>query len=164
MADTMFFLKLDGITGESQDADHSGELDILTVADSITNAGTYDIGTGGNTGKALFSDIAITKYVDCSSPVLRQYCALGTAIGTATFSINKQAGENKLEYLKITLQNAVVTSIQFHGSGGSTEPMQESMTLNFAGIIYEYKQQSNTGGAANTITFGRDIQKNQNIS
>jgi type VI secretion system secreted protein Hcp len=163
MADTYFFLKLDGIDGESQDSDHSGEIDILSFSEGITNAGTYDAGTGGNTGKAFFPDISLTKYVDKSSPTLRQYCALGTSIDTATFSVNKQAGDSKLEYLKITLHNVVITSIQSSGAGGSTDPIMESMSLNYAGIEEDYTQQSNTGSGMSTIHFGRNIQTNQNI-
>jgi type VI secretion system secreted protein Hcp len=163
MADTYFFLKLEGIEGESQDADHSGEIDVLSFAESISNAGTYDAGTGGNTGKAVYGDITVMKYMDKSSTTLRQYCGLGTAIDTATISCNKQAGEKKVEYLKITMHNVVITNIQGSGSGGSTDPIMESLSLNFAGIEYDYTQQSNTGDAMGTTHFGRDVQKNQNI-
>ncbi len=163
MADTFFFLKLSGIDGESQDSDHSGEIDILSFSENIQNAGSYDAGTGGNTGKASFGELHITKYLDKASATLRQYCALGTAIDTATLSCNKQAGDKKVEYMKITLHNTVVTSVQLSGSGGSTEPMPESITFNFAGIEYDYTQQSDTGDAMGTVHFGRDIQKNANI-
>jgi type VI secretion system secreted protein Hcp len=163
MADTYFFLKLEGIEGESQDTDHSSEIDVLAFALGISNAGTYDAGTGGNTGKAVFNDVSLTKYVDKSTPTLAQYCALGTAITTATISCNKQAGEKKVEYLKITLHNAVLTALSQSGAGGSTDPMMESLSLNFAGIEMDYTQQSNTGDAMGTTHFGRDVQKNQNL-
>jgi type VI secretion system secreted protein Hcp len=163
MADTFFFMKLDGIDGESQDTDHSGEIDILSYNEGIQNAGSYDAGTGGNTGKAYFPDLTFTKYVDKSSPTLRQYCALGTSIDKATLSCNKQAGDKKVEYLKITMHNVVVTSIQSSGSGGDSRPIPESVSLNFAGIEVDYTQQSNTGDALGTAHFGRDVQKNVNL-
>jgi type VI secretion system secreted protein Hcp len=164
MADTFFFLKLEGIQGESQDTDHSGEIDIMSFSISVTNAGTYDAGTGGNTGKCYFGDMNIMKYMDKSSPTLLQYCAGGTAIPTATISVNKQAGEDKkVEYVKITLHNAVITSVVHSGSGGSTEPIPESLSLNFAGLEYDYTQQSNTGEAMGVTHFGRDIQKNTHL-
>jgi type VI secretion system secreted protein Hcp len=163
MADTYFFLKLDGIDGESQDTDHSGEIDVMSFSEGITNAGSYDSGTGGNTGQAYYADLNLTKYVDKASPTLRQYCGLGTAIDKAVISCNKQAGDKKVEYLKVTLHNVVITSIQGSGSGGSTDPIMESLSLNFAGIEYDYTQQSNTGDALGTTHFGRDIQQNSNI-
>jgi len=163
MADTFFFLKLEGIEGESQDTDHSGEIDVLSFSEAMANAGTYDAGTGGNTGKAVYSDVSISKYMDKSSPTLRQYCGLGTSISTATLSCNKQAGEGKVEYMKVTMHNVVITSIAASGSGGSTEPIMESLSMNFAGIEYDYTQQSNTGEAMGTTHFGRDVQKNQNL-
>jgi type VI secretion system secreted protein Hcp len=88
---------------------------------------------------------------------------LGTAIDSATISCNKQAGDKKVEYLKITLHNVVLTSIQGSGSGGGTDPLMESLSLNFAGIEYDYSQQSNTGDAMGSTHFGRDIQQNTNI-
>ena len=163
MADTFFFLKLEGIEGESQDTDHSGEIDVLSFGEAMMNSGTYDAGTGGNTGKAVYSDVSISKYMDKSSPTLRQYCGLGTSINTATLSCNKQAGEGKVEYMKVTMHNVVITSVAASGSGGSTEPIMESLTMNFAGIEYDYTQQSNTGEAMGTTHFGRDVQKNQNL-
>jgi type VI secretion system secreted protein Hcp len=163
MADTYFFLRLEGIEGESQDADHSGEIDLNSFAEGVSNAGTYDAGTGGNTGKAVYSDVLITKNMDKSSPTLRQYCGLGTAIDTATISCNKQAGEKKVEYMKVTLHNVVITGISSSGSGGGTSPITEALSLNFAAIEYDYTQQSNTGEAMGTTHFGRDIQQNINI-
>jgi hypothetical protein len=35
--------------------------------------------------------------------------------------------------------------------------------MNFAGIEYDYTQQSNTGDAMGTTHFGRDVQKNTNL-
>ena len=89
MADTYFFLKLDGIDGESQDTDHSGEIDVMSFSEGITNAGTFDAGTGGNTGQANYADLSIAKYVDKSSTTLRQYCGLGTAIDTLVGDIRE---------------------------------------------------------------------------
>ena len=163
MADTYFFLKLDGIDGESQDTDHSGEIDVLSFSEGITNSGTFDAGTGGNTGQANYGDVSLMKYVDKSSTTLRQYCGLGTAIDSATISCNKQAGDKKVEYLKLTMHNVVITSIQGSGSGGGSDPIMESLSLNFAGIEYDYTQQSNTGDAMGSTHFGRDIQQNTNI-
>jgi type VI secretion system secreted protein Hcp len=163
MADTYFFLKLSGIDGESQDTDHSGEIDILSFSEGVVNAGSYDDGTGGNTGQSSYNEIQVTKYVDKSTPTLRQYCTLGTAIDTATLSINKQAGDKKVEYMKVTMHKTVITSAQSNGSGGDSSPIMESLSLNFAGIEVDYTQQSNTGDAMGTVHFGRDLQKNTNL-
>jgi type VI secretion system secreted protein Hcp len=163
MADTFMFLKCDGIDGESQDSDHSGEIEILSFSEGISNAGSYDYGTGGNTGQASFSDLSFTKYVCKASNVIRQYCAKGTAIPNVVLSCNKQAGDSKVEYQKITLHNVVITSIQSSGSGGDSSPIVESLSMNFAGIEYDYTPQSNTGDAQGKIHFGRDTQTNQDL-
>ena len=161
MADTFFFLKLNGIEGESQTFD--GQIDVLSFSEGVSNAGSYDAGTGGNTGQSSFAEVTISKNTDKSSPTLRQFCALGTAIDTATISCYKQAGDNQLLYLKITLHNVVITSIQGSGTGGSTEPIPEVLSLDFAKIEYDYTQQSNTGDALGTIHFGYDVQQHRSI-
>src|SRR3974390_2824474 len=129
MADTYFFLKLDGIDGECQDKDHNGEIDVLSFVDGISNAGSYDAGTGGNTGQAYYSDLTFSKYMDKSSSTLRQYCGLGTSIDKATLSCNKQAGDKKVEYYKVTMHNVVITSVNSSGSGGGSDPISETLTL-----------------------------------
>ena len=163
MADTYMFLKLEGIDGESQDTDHSGEIDIMSHSLGISNAGSYDAGTGGNTGKAAWSDVNIMKYVDKATVNLWKYCGTGQAIPKATISCNKSAGDSKMEYMKIELTNVVITSVQNSGSGGSTEPMAESLSLNFAEMKFTYQPQGNTGDASGNVDWGRNIQTNENV-
>ena len=135
----------------------------MSFSEGISNSGTFDAGTGGNTGQGELWGREPHEYMDKSSTTLRQYCGLGTAIDSATISCNKQAGDKKVEYLKLTMHNVVITAIQGSGSGGGNDPIMELLSLNFAGIEYDYTQQSNTGDAMGSTHFGRDIQQNTNI-
>ena len=163
MADTMYFLKLEGIDGESQDSDHSNEIDLQTVNYQVMNAGSFDYGTGGNTGQAKFGEVTVTKFVDKATVNLLQYCGTGKAIPKATISLNKQAGDSKLEYLKIELTNVVLTNVSNMGHGGATDPMSESLNLNYAEIKFTYQPQSNPGDASGAVVWGRNVQTNQNV-
>jgi type VI secretion system secreted protein Hcp len=71
------FLKLNGIDGESQDAVHTGEIDITSWAWEITQDSTMRSGSGGGAGKSTVSDITLTHNMDRSSPNLAKYCFTG---------------------------------------------------------------------------------------
>jgi type VI secretion system secreted protein Hcp len=63
-----FFLKIDGIEGESQDDKHKNEIHITSFLMAAKNAGSGGSNTGSGVGKARVLDIHITKEVDKSSP------------------------------------------------------------------------------------------------
>ena len=74
------FLKLDGVTGESKDKVHSKEIDVLVWSWGMTNDGSAQIGGGAGSGKVNVQDIAITKFVDSSSPQLMLACCKGNPV------------------------------------------------------------------------------------
>ena len=51
------FLKLGDIKGESKDAKHAGEIDVLSWSWGVSQTGTMGVGGGGGAGKANFSDL-----------------------------------------------------------------------------------------------------------
>ena len=82
MAAVDFFLKLDGVEGESQDKDHKNEISLESFSFGADQSGTSSHGTGAGAGKVSMHDISVTKVVDKSSPVLFQNCASGSPRGS----------------------------------------------------------------------------------
>jgi type VI secretion system secreted protein Hcp len=155
------FLKLEGINGESEDAKHSQEIDILGWNWGMSNTGTAHLGGGAGTGKANFQDLSVTKYVDLASTPLMLSCAQGKHVTTATLTCRKAGGENPLEYLIITMTEVMVSNIQHGGSSGD-ERTTEMITLNFEKLEVKYNEQSKTGGSGGASPeFKWDILKNQ---
>jgi type VI secretion system secreted protein Hcp len=154
------FLELETVKGETSDKAFKSKhaMDILAWSWGISNTGTFHQGTGGGAGKANFQDISITKYIDLATPNLMLFCANGKHIGKGTLTIRK-AGENPLEYLKISLKNILVTSYSTGGSGGE-DRLTENVSLNFAEIKLEYAQQDDKGGKVGSNDFGWNIQQN----
>ena len=105
------FLELDGVKGETNDKTFKSKnaMDLLAWSWGMSNTGTFHSGTGGGAGKANFQDISVTKYIDLASPNLMLYCANGKHVGKGTITIRK-AGENPLEYVKITMKNTSPTT------------------------------------------------------
>lgn len=151
------FLELEGVKGETSDKAFKSKnaMDILAWSWGMSNSGTFHSGTGGGSGKANFQDISVTKYIDLASPNLMLFCANGKHIAKGTITIRK-AGENPLEYVKISLEKILVTSYSTGGSGGE-ERLTENVSLNFAKVKVEYAQQDEKGGKSGTNDFGWSI-------
>jgi len=154
------FIKFDGIDGESVDAKHAKEIDVLAWSWGMSQSGTTHTSTGGGAGKVNVQDLSLTKYIDKSTTVLLQHCATGKHIPKAVLTVRK-AGDKPLEYLVITLKDLLVSSVQTGGSGGE-DRLSENITINFASYEVAYQQQSKTGGAEGGQVFAKfDIAKNQ---
>ncbi|MDH3351904.1 MAG: type VI secretion system tube protein Hcp [Gammaproteobacteria bacterium] len=139
------FLKIDGeIEGESKDHKHKGEMDILAWSWGLSNSGSFHTGGGGGSGKANFQDLSVTKWVDIASPVLQLFCSNGDQFKKATLCVRK-AGKKPLEYIVITMEDVMVTSVSTGGSGGEDQ-LTENVTLNFAKVKFEYTSQKDDGG------------------
>jgi type VI secretion system secreted protein Hcp len=155
MAVADFFLKLEGITGESQDKTHSGELELLSWAWGVSNAGSFSSGTGGGTAKAQFQDMSFTKRMDMASNAVFQFCATGKHIGSGTLTCRKAGGDSPVEYYVVNFTNALVSS--YNSSGSGTELPIDHFTLNFEEFQATYTQQAAGGGGEGTVQFGYNI-------
>src|SRR5690349_2775127 len=98
------FAKLGDIKGESQDAKHKDEIEVLSFSWGVTNAGSMAFGSGGGEGKASFHDLSFTHKVDKASPVLWQACTTGTHLKEGTIT-HRKAGKEQQEYLVIKLND-----------------------------------------------------------
>lgn len=144
MAVVDYFLKVDGIDGESADAKHKNEIQLESWSWGETNAGTFAKGGGGGAGKVQMQDFHFVKRVDKASPKLLLACARGDHINQALLTCRK-AGKDQQEYLKITLKDCLVSSFQTSGSGGADIVPLDQVSLNFSGIKYEYREQKPDG-------------------
>ena len=152
------FLKLDDIKGESADDKHTGEIDVLAWSWGLSQTGTTHMGGGGGAGKVSVQDISITKYLDKSSPNLLLACCNGKHFKEGLLTVRK-AGEKPLEYLKVTMKEVLVSSIQSGGSGGE-DRLTENLSLNFAEFKVEYTPQKADGSGDAAVEAGFNIAKN----
>ena len=155
---TDFFLKIEGIEGESTSSGHEKEIDIHSMSFGVTQP--LQIGRTGEglaAGKASFGEIHFTKYTDKSSPKLYQAAGAGTHIPKVTFT-GQKAGDKPMLYFKVTLTDVLVSSFQNSGAGGSE--MTEQLSFGYSKIEFEYIEQTKSGasGAKNLAAF--DVVKN----
>jgi type VI secretion system secreted protein Hcp len=155
------FIKIGDIKGEAQDHKHAGEIDVLAWSWGMNQSGTAHAGPGGGSGKVSIHDLSFTKYVDSATPKLMLYCMNGKHIDKAMLTVRK-AGENPLEYIILTMQDLLVTSVSKGGSGGQ-DRLTENITLNFAKVEYKYVPQKKDGSGDAPIITGWDIAANKKL-
>jgi type VI secretion system secreted protein Hcp len=144
MAAVDYFLKIDGIDGESIAKKHEKELDIESFSWGETQSGTAGQGAGQGAGKVQHQDFHFTKKLDKASPNLALACATGKHLKFATFTARKAGGKQE-DYLIIKLEDALISSYQLGGSAGSDVVPMEQVSINFAKIGYTYKAQKADG-------------------
>ncbi len=162
MAAVDYFLKLDGIEGESQDHKHKGSIEIESWSWGETQAGGHAYGGGGGAGKVSMQDFHFVMRVNKASPKLMLACASGEHIKKATL-ICRKAGKEQQEFLKITFSDLLVSSYQTGGSGSSDIVPTDQISLNFSKIEFEYKEQKPDGTLGGAIKAGWDLKANKAV-
>jgi type VI secretion system secreted protein Hcp len=153
------FLKINGIDGESDDASHKGEIEVLSWSWNVAQQSNMHAGSGGGAGKATVDDLQFEHYLDRATPNLTQYCLTGKHIDEAKLVVRK-AGGNPLEYIKFTMNDVLVTSVSPSGVSSSESRPREVVRLSFSRIKQEYVVQNAQGGSGGAITATFDIKKN----
>ncbi len=191
MAQTDYFLKVDGIDGESKDDKYKKFIEVHHFEWHEANKGTSAAGGGGGSGKVKMGDLVVLKQADVSSPKLMKACATGQHIPKVMLAVRK-AGGSQQEYYKITLSDVVVSGhytlgvgdpeFQYgfeygitgnDGTNGSvnwemlpadvTPVPMEQVTFNFSKIEYEYRVQDSKGNVGGPTKAGWDLKANKTV-
>ena len=157
MALVDYFLKIEGIEGEATDQKHKGEIDLQSWSWGATNAGSFAFGGGGGAGKVQMQDFHFVMKVNKASPKLFEAVATGLHIKKATLCCRK-AGKTQQEYLIVNFADILVSSYQAGGSAGDVIPVDQ-ISLNFADIDMEYKDQKPDGSLGAAIKKGYNLKE-----
>jgi type VI secretion system secreted protein Hcp len=116
-----YFLKLDGVRGESQSARHLGEIEISSFTWGNKNPQLSNVGRG----RASFSDLIITKPQDVTSPILWVACHTGQSFAQA-FLTTEELSErgNLVRSTIVALASVMLESMSVVERG-------ETISLNF---------------------------------
>jgi type VI secretion system secreted protein Hcp len=162
MAASDFFLRIDGVEGESTDDKHKGAIEIEGWSWAETQKGTHGGGSGGGAGKVSMQDLTFTMRVNKATPKLLLACATGEHFKKALL-ICRKAGKGGQEYLKIALTDLMVSSYHTGGNSNSNVIPVEQVGLNFAKIEVEYRQQNADGSLAAPHKAGWDRSANKAV-
>jgi type VI secretion system secreted protein Hcp len=134
-ADT--FLKIDKIKGESTDAKHKDEIEVLSYSHGVSQMASAAASTGGGktTARCDHQDFSIVKELDKASPELNLACCKGDHIDKMELVLCLASGD-KQPYMKYLFEKVIVSSVSIGGGGGGTPT--ESVTFNYNKISWVY--------------------------
>jgi type VI secretion system secreted protein Hcp len=154
-----YFLKIDDVKGESQDAKHKGEIDVLSWSWGETQTGAAGARLGASPGKVQFRDVSITTKLSKASPILLQASAMGMHYKQAVLTARK-AGKGQQDFYMMKFYDVVVTSYQSGGSATGNEALIDQFTFNFGKVEIEYKPQKADGSLEAGVFFKWDMRQN----
>jgi type VI secretion system secreted protein Hcp len=162
MAAVDYFLKIEGIQGESTDSKHKAEIEVQSFSFGETQAGSASHGSGAGAGKVQMQDFHFVTQFSKASPSLFLACATGQHIKKAELFCRKAGGKQE-EFLKITLSDLIVSSYQTGGSGHSDIIPTDQFSFNYAKLEMEYKEQKPDGSVGGATKAGWDLKANVKV-
>jgi type VI secretion system secreted protein Hcp len=155
------FLKIDGIQGESTDARHRDEIDILSYTWGESHPAAASSG-GGSAGRVTMQDFHFSMHLNKASPKLFLACASGAHIRNAILTV-RRSGENPIEFLKWTFTDVTVASYQTGAIVPPGELPTDQLSLRFAKIETEYTPMNRNGTLGMPIKAGWDVTANRPV-
>jgi len=152
-----FYLKIDGVDGESTRIDHAGEIDLLNWSWGVKsgNAGATGVATGP--GKTSPGDFVFSHLYDKASPVLAKHCASGKILKVLKLSARK-TGEGQKDFLLITMKDVLLTSVSPTANAGGE--ILEEVHCTYRDIEFSYKPTDKAGSLGPAVLFGWNVVTN----
>jgi type VI secretion system secreted protein Hcp len=161
-ASTDYFLKIDGVDGESTDDKHKGEIELDSYAWSKDEPGLQQAGAagpgGGRATKVQLHDMYFSKKVDKASPLLMQSTANGKHFKEAVLTVRK-AGKGQQQFMVVKLSDVLISSYRTTGHDQSLPT--DDFSLNFAKIEFSYFPQKADGSLDAPVVGTWDFKANR---
>ena len=154
-ASSDYFLKVEGIAGESTDVRHHNEIEVVSYAWAINAASLRDCVKAPQV--PVLSGISFVKQLDKATPKLAAAVTTGQHLPVAVLTARRTGGDQQ-EYLKITLTDVIVTGYSIAATDAAFP--QDSFSLGFGKIQLDYFRQKPDGTLEPPISFCWDIAGN----
>jgi len=132
MAIVDYFLKIEGIPGDSTDDKHRNEIDVLSFG--------FEVSRREKGGRPRVEDFRFVKTVDTATPLLFDAACQGESIRSAVMT-GRKAGKGQQEFMRFTFEDVIVSSVQPTGTAGSDALPMEQVTLDFRSVEIEVRRQ-----------------------
>src|ERR1039457_5526578 len=152
-----YYLKLEGIEGESQDSSHKNEIQLLSWSWGASNVSSV-AGTGGSgAGKVDLSDFSVMTNFDKSTPKFFKSITKGTHITSGSLAAIKAGADGK-PYLKVDFKELFVSSLQL---SASSEIPTVSVSFSYNEIKVDYSMQNEQGNMVSTGPVTYNLKENK---
>ncbi|MBN1369585.1 MAG: type VI secretion system tube protein Hcp [Dehalococcoidaceae bacterium] len=148
------FIKIEGMDGESTDANHMKWVDVLEYGWGIEEVPG---GTSRTTGSIMHLDLVVTKTLDKTSPGLAIKCSKGENIPSVILAIS-QAGGGRTQIMRYTLEDVVIKSIHVSGNAADEIRPVEEVSFSYRKITWLYTELDATGKAKGNVEFTWNVE------
>jgi type VI secretion system secreted protein Hcp len=140
------------IKGEASTKDHAG--DIIVSAWHWGVSSSSSIGSTAKTARRSYKSLVVRKGTDSATTGLLNALATNDELKEVTLSMRK-AGDEQQDYLRVTLSNARVVSIDIDVD--ELGRAMETITMNFTKVDVEYRIQQAAGARGGAYTFQDEV-------
>ena len=143
----IYFIRFDGIVGESKDPSHKGWSDLGSFSQAISRGQSGETRRGGSVD---FEDILLVKELDKASPKLAEACATGKVFPTIEIHVARPGTPT---YYAYELKNVMVTSYSISGTSSVDDVPEEQVTLSYEEIKVTYTETDEKGGEKGNVEY-----------
>ena len=154
-----YFLKIDTVPGDSHDAHHPNEIEVVSFSWGESNLAPLSA-SGAGAGKVQIEDFHFAAVTSSASPKLMLLCANGKHVASAVL-VARHPGSSQQEYLKVTLNDVTIAS--YHVSASSGDVPLDEVSLRFSKFQIDYRSQKATGALGAAVHAGWDVKLSKQI-
>jgi type VI secretion system secreted protein Hcp len=152
------FMKAAGCDGESENSEYKNWTHCSSFSWGASQPSSMERGGGGSAGIGTFADLVVTAMMDKAYPDILEKCANGKHLDKIELAGAKMGGK-QWEYMKITLENVLVTSVSVSGSEGAEVVVAYGFQA--SKLQSEYSPQDSKGNKGATVTKKWDVKTNK---
>lgn len=157
-----YYLKIQGVEGESQVVGHKDEIQMLAWGFGVSHTGTAELGSGmSSSGRANFAEFQLSKLMDkASGPCLKSMCS-GEVFDKAWLYARRIGlkSAKPIDYLVVEFEKLAMASYNLSGVGEGGVPM-ESLSFVFSKVKFNYREIKD-GQPQGPIAGGFDLKLNK---
>ena len=142
------FLKLGSIKGKGTTKGFENQIVFQSMSYGVNQAGEWEEGDKLSGRITTFADLTLVKDMDAASPSLAQACATKEQFPKAEIALVS----GKDAYLKITLENVIVSNVSIGFHSGEARP-SETVSLRYQKSTWEW----------GTAKAGYDLKQNVKV-
>ena len=117
---------------------------------------------GASSDRTNLSEFTVVKAFDRASVKIYESCCKGQHIKTVLIELCKAAGG---KFLEIKMEDVVISGVSPSGdTTGVAELPSETVSFNFAKILWTYFEERDSGAASGNLVGGWDLTKNRSWS
>lgn len=164
MKDIYVEFKGSDIKGDSRDAQHKDQVEVYSWNHSMTQPkSATSSSAGGHTAERVeHGEMFFSKDIDGASPKLYQACSAGTVVNDVVVYFyrafggknnvgNPSGAQNRHQYLKIEMKNAIVASVS--PSVNSEGIPSENFSLKYSAIKWTYDELNIDGSKSGKVNI-----------